>query len=315
MTAPPTRRKRRATRPLDALGSVGALAVALAMLAPGLAPEPLRADPPVDPTDVDSDGLPDAQEHVLGTSQYVADTDGDGYVDSLELALGSRPSDAGSTPLLTTGGELRVGMSARGERGFLRLHLALYSENGDFQTSVLRLGALAGGQVVSVPFHRFLPMATIRDVPVGAGAVRTVDLELSPTYVNVFGAATFFVAVGAQGTTSYHSAAKVDLYSVDQTLLLRREPSAATQQGTPSGGGSLRQPIPTTGTGGIPATWTAGQICYQRSSVTGIVGPKVVHEITSANCLSGWDTFCPTDCASSVGGTYETIDPATLIGG
>lgn len=316
MTAPPIARLRRAWRPAPALLPVGVLAAALAVLAPGFAPESLHADPPVDPADIDGDGLPDAQELVLGSSQYIADSDGDGFCDAVEFALGSRPLDINSVPVLNTGGELRVGLSARGEGGMMRLHLALYSENGAFQTSVLRLGALAGGQVVSVPFHRFLSEAVIRDVPVGAtAAVRTIDLALSPAYVNLFGAATFFVAVGAQGTTTYHAAAKVDLYSVDQTLLLRREPQSATQQGAPTGGGSLRQPIPTTGPGGIPATWLAGRICYQRSNVTGIVGAKVVHEIVSATCLSGWDTFCPSDCATSVGATYETIDPATLIGG
>lgn len=318
MTAPPPSAPSRTRSLLPALIPLGMLVVAGAALVPGLAPEPLHASPFFDPFDVDSDGIPDTQEFVLGTSQFVADSDGDGYLDAEELARGTNPQEPNDFPARVGVGALRIGMTARGENGQLRLLLALYSEAGTFNTSVLRIGALANGFVVSVPFHRLLPYAEMRDVQLpNGGMVRTLDIELSPAYVHMFGATTFFVAVGAQGSLSYHSAAKVDLYSVENTLLMRREPSASQQPGgtTPTGGGSLRQPIPTTGPGGVPATWSPGQICYQRSSVTGMIGPKVLHEVVLANCLSGWDTFCPADCSASVGDTYETIDPAALIGG
>ncbi|MEZ6015542.1 MAG: thrombospondin type 3 repeat-containing protein [Planctomycetota bacterium] len=315
MTAPPIERGSRRW----SIGSLAAptvvLATAVALLAPRFTPEPLHAAPFEDVFDTDEDGLPNAQEFVLGTSQYVADTDGDGYTDAEELASGSDPLQVASIPPAVASGELRIGITARGERGMLRLHLALYSENGDFDTSVLRVGALANGNVLSVPFHRLLPFADIRSVEVGNGAeVRTIDIEMSPVLVHMFGATTFFVAVGAQGSLQYQSAAKVDLYSVQNTLLIRR-PVSASQQGTPVPGGSLRQPIPTTGPGSIPSNWLAGQICYQHSAVTGVIGAKVVHEVVSATCLPGWDTYCPSDCAASIGNSYETIDPAVLLGG
>lgn len=291
-------------------------ALGLAWLAPALVPEPLHADPGSDPTDVDADGIPNWQEHVLGTSQFLADSDGDGYCDPLELAFGTDPLSVASIPGAVGPGGFQVGLTARGEAGQVRLFLALYSATGSFQHAVLRLGALGNGQVVSVPFQRLMREATLRDVELAGGAVvRTIDVPFNPAFVHALGAATLFVAVGSHGSTSYHSAAKVDLHSVQQTVLLRRAPLAYTAQGPLQGGGTLRQPIPTTGPGSLPGGWVPGQICYQRSNVTGMVGAKVVHEIVSAQCLAGWDTFCPTDCSTSVGDTYETIDPATLIGG
>ena len=310
------------TRALTWAGAAVALGVAWTLWAGGLAPEPLYADPNEDPDDTDLDGIPNAQEFVLGTSQFVADSDGDGFLDAHELAFGSNPVDHLSVPQTTGATDSRVGITARGEGGQLRLLVMLYSASGTFETTVLRVGALANGQIVSVPFHRLLPGADIRDIDIalhgasgGAAQVRTIDLELNPIYVHAFGATTFFVAVSSNGQTTYSSAAKVDIASVQQTLVLRREVYVAQQTPSTPGGGSLRQPIPTTGSGGVPGSWVAGQICYQRSSVTGMVGAKVVHEITAANCLMGWDTFCPADCSASIGDTYETIDPATLIGG
>jgi hypothetical protein len=315
MKAPPTAARIRAALHPSALWPLGALAAAVAVLAPGLRPEPLLAAAAPDLFDTDGDGIPDAQELVLGTSQYVADTDGDGAPDAEEVARGSRPLDPNSVPGPAVSAEAAVGMTARGENGSLRLFLALYAEDGEFAQRVLRLGVLANGQVISVPFHRFIPLADVRDVSIGANAkVRTIDLELNPVFVHTFGAATFFAALGQHGVPSYGAAAKVDLYSVEQTLMLRRDPVLASAGGS-SNGGSMRQPIPTSGPSAVPVTWQPGMICYQRSSIMGIVGAKVVHEVVSAVCLSGWDTYCPTDCSTSVGATFETIDPATLIGG
>jgi hypothetical protein len=50
-------------------------------------------------TDSDNDGLPDSEEvNVRHTNPLVADSDGDGYNDVAEVALGTDPNDPGSVP-------------------------------------------------------------------------------------------------------------------------------------------------------------------------------------------------------------------------
>jgi len=58
--------------------------------------------------DDDNDGLSDSQESLLGTNPLVADTDGDGFEDGVEVAAGSDPNDpndipSGGVPAPTTG--------------------------------------------------------------------------------------------------------------------------------------------------------------------------------------------------------------------
>jgi hypothetical protein len=113
----------------------------------------------------------------------------------------------------------------------------------------------------------------------------------------------------------FGSAAKVDVTSTDGILLLQRVSVAQAQVQASQGGGSIRQPIPSSATPSIPSTWVPGSICFQRSIVVGANGPVVLHQVIEADCLQGWDTYCASDCTASVGSTYETIDPAALIGG
>lgn len=49
-------------------------------------------------TDDDNDGLSDSQEQALGTDSLLADTDGDGFDDGVEVNIGSNPLDNSSIP-------------------------------------------------------------------------------------------------------------------------------------------------------------------------------------------------------------------------
>jgi hypothetical protein len=69
------------------------------------------------------------------------------------------------------------------------------------------------------------------------------------------------------------------------------------------------------GSGGAPVSWEPGEVCFQRSSTVGVDGAGTTNEVITAECVSGWDGFCPPGCSSTVGSTFRTVDPLALIGG
>lgn len=265
--------------------------------------------------DEDGDGLVYDQELLLGTSPFEADTDADGYKDSEELARQSDPLDPLSIP---SGDAVTASLTARGEGGALRLVISLHEPAGLAPYSMLRIGALVNGNVVSVPLERFLPMADVMSVTGSAGSeVTTIDVPVNPGFVHGAGMVTFFLAAGQTNTMTFGSAAKLDVRSEQGELVLQRPVQASLARGgvPTQQGGSLRQPIPVSGPPTGSSGWVAGAICYQRSEVVGVNGPRLLHQIVEADCLEGWDSYCSGDCAASVGTTYETVDPLALIGG
>ena len=265
--------------------------------------------------DVDRDGLVDAQELLAGTSPLDFDTDADGYGDGEELARHSDPRDPLSFPM---GDGVSATLLARGEGGMLRLVVALHEPQGLSNVSMVRIGALAQGQIVSVPLERFLGVADVRGVGGTAGSsVTTIDLPIDPNFVHASGGmVTFFLAAGQTDTMTLNTAAKVDIRSEAGELVMLRPIQSTLDRRTSGGtGGGLRQPIPVSTPPPPSSGWVSGAICYQRSEVVGINGPRILHQIVEADCLEGWDSYCSGECAASVGTTYETVDPLALIGG
>ncbi|WP_145194362.1 hypothetical protein [Planctomycetes bacterium Poly30] len=272
--------------------------------------EVLRADPNGD-QDQDRDGVPDAQEIVLGLLPQTADSDGDGYDDGEELARQSDPLDYESIPM---SGGISASLTARGEEDKLRLVICIHEPAGEVGLAKVRIGALTSQGVVSVPIGRFLGLADIYEADaVDAAKVTVIDIPLSANFVHANEYVTFFLAAGNFQDITYNAASKVDVQSTDGVLLLLR-PLEATAQSFVDGG-SIRQPIPPASGPSIPTTWIPGAVCFQRSVTVGGNGAVVLKQIVEANCLSGWDTFCASDCSSSVGSTFRTIDPAALLGG
>jgi hypothetical protein len=264
--------------------------------------------------DRDKDGIPDRQEKVLGTDPTLQDTDGDGYSDGEELALQTVPTDREDTPEMAG---LSIGMTARGEGGSLKLFLAVHYTDGTLGNKTLRFGAMANGRVFNVKLDRLLPMAetNILRAPNG-GALYTMDIELPEQVVTHYGAISLFVVVGISGQGSYTSASKVDLSVKDKIILLRRflpPPGLAASSQVP--GTTIHQPIPPDGDGAIPIDWEPGKICLQVSEVVGVSGAVVEHEVVSADCEAGWDSYCESDCSGTVGSGYTTVDTGVLLGG
>lgn len=274
--------------------------------------ESLRAAPLPNPgADFDGDGLPDSQEVVLGLMPFSADTDGDGYGDGEELARQTDPLDDQSIPMSDS---ISCTLTARGGDNSLRLVIGIHEPAGEIGQSKLRIGALTSQGAVSVPLGRFLGLADIYTSHGTNGSrVTVIDLPIQARFIHVNQHVTFFLAAGNLSNSVYDAAAKVDIQSVDGTLMLLRPLQASVL--SIQGGGSIRQPIPESQSPSAPSAWIPGAICFQRSSTVGSNGAIVLKEVVEANCLQGWDSFCSSDCSGSVGSTYETIDPVALIGG
>ena len=65
-----------------------------------------------------------------------------------------------------------------------------------------------------------------------------------------------------------------------------------------------------------PSSWSSGQVCSQTMATAGVSGAVVTQEVVSADCSSGWDSYCNgLACLATVGSTIQIIDPVGLIGG
>lgn len=66
----------------------------------------------------------------------------------------------------------------------------------------------------------------------------------------------------------------------------------------------------------VPPTMIPSAICYQETQIVGTQsGCKVIHQVISGRCESGFDGSCNLEaCVTSVGDTFTAIDPACLIG-
>lgn len=263
--------------------------------------------------DYDGDGITNAQEMVLGSSPYDFDSDADGYSDSEEFARQSDPMEPSSIPL-TQG--VSASIAARGEKDKLRLVILLHEPTGPSKTTLLRIGALAGGSVISVPLGRFLGLSDLRSTDGTDGsAVTTIDIPINPAFVHANGHVTFFLAAGDTGTMAFGAAAKIDILSDNGQLVILRAMQATKWRNPSQGGGSIRQPIPVGPAPPPSDSWIPGAICFQRTEVIGINGARMLHQVVEADCIEGWDSFCSGACADALGSTYETIDPLALIGG
>lgn len=323
----PDRISRLARRPA-VLGGFG-LAFAIVVLPGALrSPEPLQGGATVQVvSDSDGDGINDFDELVLKTAVYLADTDGDGFSDPEEFARGSDPLLAQSVP---TANVHSTGLEATAHGGLLHLIQTHYIPTGSLQGVSVSLGGLLWGKI---RFLSPLAWAANSSVSVIAGSepgsmVLVVDTKMRTRLVHTVGFVPFVSKMTVAGQTI--SADVADIESLGGFLVRRVQVWDGNLPGfTSTGGGTqtaqaqgaagqfgtttIYQPL---GEGGIGANWIPGQICVQKMQTVGVVGAVTTQEVTSADCQSGWDGACsPTDCAGTVGGTRDTVDPGVLAGG
>jgi hypothetical protein len=300
------------------LGIAAASAFALAVVFSGERKLEACTDPAVDP---DHDFLCTVQERILGTSPTIADTDQDGYDDLEELARGSSPLSYHDVP--TPREPVHLGLTAHGGDDGLHILVAVHSADMNLRDTILDFGVQSGRQMMTVPSTWLASRSTsqLTTDGNGTGLIQLIDVMLDPALVHAMGQLTFYATASIAGSGTVSSADAVRFLSIDGFVVLAMAPPRPIPhppgQQVP-GPGSIYVPLPTGGTGGgggAPSSWSAGEICFQRTSPVAVNGPVVTSEVVSAECMNGWEGYCPPTCTASVGSTFATVDPVGLIGG
>ena len=303
--------------------ALGVLAACGMALFPGLQKEPLQAKSVV-AYDTDLDGLPDSQEVLLGTSPLLRDTDIDGYSDAEEVLLGSSPYLELSVP--GAHAEVSTSVTPRLVDNAFHLLFSLYAEDGNLANKTLDITLVRGGQFVSIPLDRLLPMADIgfTTLPQG-GEIMTIDLCLPLAAVAAMPTSTWIASAGLEGSPDFLATSSAKL-SVKQGIVFWERTGHLLPPTGASTAGSAPAPTPNLLVDvahepmviqdSVPPTFTPGQICVQRSMITGADGPFLFGEVVDAGCQSGWASYCDTQACEGLVGTFtNTVDPTVIIGG
>lgn len=262
-------------------------------------------------TDSDGDGLVDCQEEVLRTDPDDADTDADGYGDLEEIARGSDPLDDAVIP--NPNRTMTVGVTGRAVSGIITTVSAVYVRASSAQALEFNLGfVFGGGMRVEVSPAVYQPLTRARLVrgnrPKDLLAV--VEIPIPESLVRSLGSLSIYSTVtDPLGAPGNGSASVIDLVDFAGVTMLASAAPPEVQGGI----GVIYRPLAPDEE--IPASWTAGEICWQQTRPVGVAGSSIVHEVSGSACAAS-DTYCSgTDCAAAVGSGLELVDPASLLGG
>jgi hypothetical protein len=268
---------------------------------------------PID--DSDGDGLCDGIELVLGTCVDRADSDQDTFSDLEEVARGSNPLRKGNVPTLDG---IAVSLDAFQQREKVHCITAIYLPDGDPHGKTLAFSKIAGPYLVPTSLSRMRGGHPIKVVPAKSGVGRIYVLDPVIPTLNVLHQGSFSLGATISYAGSPVAADAANLAVAGGELF--EQVILGVAAGTPEpvmnvglGIGGVYRPIGSGNSGG--GSYVTGEICAQTTMVVGVVGAIVTQEVVDADCVPGWETSCAPGCASSVGSTLRTIDPAALVGG
>jgi hypothetical protein len=262
--------------------------------------------------DLDGDGLTDLQEIVIGTSPTDYDTDNDGYSDLEERARTSDPLSGLSFPQPS---EYGVGMCASQNDGAVTLLSTVYLDEADATSIELEIGLVYRDFVIYLPPSGYAySRGYVYPAHDQGDALVVIEIAISQAIVQRLGQINMFSIVRSTVPGGPDPVVSI-LPLVDfggTTVLVEQLVPKLTQTGGGPTGVVYR---PLAGGDQIPSTWSGGEICWQRTSATGMSGVSVEHEVDAADCIP-MDTYCsPSACQSGVGTTLMLPDPAALAGG
>jgi hypothetical protein len=285
---------------------------AAAALALSLRTQPILAASQVVRVDADGDGLTDLQEVVLGTSPDLDDSDADGFSDLEERARGSNPIENRSRP---SAPQLDVGMFSTSEDGLLHLASAVYVPDGDLSALTFDFGVVLRGRPVVVAPGSYSGMmrVVIQSGTAVGSKVALVEIGVREVLLQRRGSISFFTGVGDPSVAAVAADVENLVNFSGVSMSVEERPANFMVNGAPAPTGVIYRPIG--GDDQIPATWSSGQVCWQRTAPVGTNGANVVHEIEAASC-EPMDSYCgSSDCSASVGRSVELPDPGSLVGG
>lgn len=278
--------------------------------------------------DLDGDGIEDQAESILGTLDWLSDSDQDGYSDSEELARDSDPLDPAQVPQAVAPFIPSAGLDASAHDGLVHLISTFYVETAYLDDYDIQVGAMLDGHLIFLAPRALSGQVTTKIMPGSdpGTSVVVVDTEVRPRLIYHYGAVPFVTTLLESGEVV--AAETVDLEVIEGTLM-RRHTIPQLQASSPVGGSGFSADQATAHGGLSPwsfyapivddgvqnSTGTQGSVCVQKTQVVGAVGGAVTHEVVEADCQDGWDGFCSDTCSSTVGSTYVSVDPAVLIGG